>query len=735
MTIVPTREQVPRLAAQVRRPGGRPGAPTAGGINLRDAVRIVRRRWLLILLTFLSVFGVMMIVTLLWWLYLPGYTARALLKVEPSQMNILDASNPFYPKDIIERGKRSQAALVKSEAVLTEVVNDPEVRKTTWYQKYKNEIYEEMEADIDVTAIPETEFIQISMTARHKEEIPGIVNSLANAFVRYAGEGPRRVREDKVKKLRKEYDTQRAKLDRARLDIASARAGSPSAGFEQRRSSLSMRLEMLTQDINKAEMDEAEATAALDVLTKASEGPAALDSQVQQMVDMDPSLRGMEMQVMDLETRVSSLVARLGEKHRAVESAKAALAGLTQQYNSRRDETAQQYAQALVQSRTTVKATATARMADLTARLNQARQEARDMEASNSRIDALTQEVKDTEDYIRRIEQRLMELELVGKPGAEDQAENMGPVSMASAATEPRERSSPLWELMIPAGIVLGLGLGFGVAFAVELSDTSIKTPSDVTRRVDLPLLGMVPHSEDLEEEVEDFRRVTLLAPHSPAAEAFRQIRTNLLFSGPAQERRSLLVTSPAPEDGRTTVVMNLATSMAQAGRRVLVVDANFRQPAIAAMFPQAAPAGLSSALVGQAAWRDVVSPSDVPNLSVITSGPLPPNPAELLGSDIMRQLVAEMTSEYDQVIFDGSPVLVVADASVLSTQVDGVILVVRAGSNSVGVVQRTSEQLHRVGAHMLGVVLQGVRTTAGGYMRKNYETFYEYQQKVLPQQ
>jgi capsular exopolysaccharide synthesis family protein len=178
---------------------------------------------------------------------------------------------------------------------------------------------------------------------------------------------------------------------------------------------------------------------------------------------------------------------------------------------------------------------------------------------------------------------------------------------------------------------------------------------------------------------------------------------------------------------------MNLAASMAQAGRRVLVVDANFRQPAIAGLFPQAAAAGLSSALVGQAAWRDVVSPTGVPNLDVITAGPLPPNPAELLGSDTMRQLVAEMTADYDQVLFDGSPVMVVSDAAVLSTQVDGVVLVIRAGHNSVGIVQRTVEQLHRVGAHVLGVVLQGVRTTAGGYLRKNYETFYEYQQRPEP--
>ena len=235
------------------------------------------------------------------------------------------------------------------------------------------------------------------------------------------------------------------------------------------------------------------------------------------------------------------------------------------------------------------------------------------------------------------------------------------------------------------------------------------------------------------EEEVEDFRRVILEAPRSPAAEAFRQIRTNLLYSGPVQQRRSMLVTSPGPEDGRTTVVLNLAVAIAQAGHRVLVVDANFRQPAIADLFPGTHEAGLSSALVGQAQWRDVVSSTEVPNLEVIASGPLPPNPAELLGSDIMRQLVSEMAAEYDQVIFDGSPAMVVSDACVLATQVDAVVLVVRAHQNSIGIAMRTAEQLRRIGAHVLGVVLQAVRTTAGGYLRKNYQTFYEYHQRALP--
>jgi capsular exopolysaccharide synthesis family protein len=269
----------------------------------------------------------------------------------------------------------------------------------------------------------------------------------------------------------------------------------------------------------------------------------------------------------------------------------------------------------------------------------------------------------------------------------------------------------------------------------LELIDTSVRGPSDIARRVDLPLLGMGPHQDDLEEDIKDLRLAFSTHPNSLISEAFRQVRTCLLYSGPASQRRTLLVTSPQPEDGRTTVALNLAASVARGGRKVLVVDANFRQPAIGKLFSSCPDGGLSSALVGQAAWRDMVREIE-PNFSVMASGPLPPNPGELLGSEQMSSIIAEMVAEYDQVIFDAAPCLLVTDAPALSTLVDGVVLVVRAGANTYGIVQRSREMLTRIGAHVVGVVLNGVRAMAGGYLRKNYEAFYDYhEQAKLPQE
>jgi len=284
---------------------------------------------------------------------------------------------------------------------------------------------------------------------------------------------------------------------------------------------------------------------------------------------------------------------------------------------------------------------------------------------------------------------------------------------------------------MMPVGVLLGLVFGVGLAFLLEFIDTSIKSPSDVSKRLELPMLGFVPHADDLDEEINDIRLAFATNPHSVVGESFRQIRTCVQFSAPAEQLQSLLVTSAQPGDGRTAVAMNLAAAFARNGKKVLVVDANFRQPAMEKLFPQCQNTGLSNALVSQCLWSDHVCEIE-PNLSVLPAGPLPPNPAELLGSDTMRLLVSEMVAQYDQVIIDGPPCLLVTDAAVMSSIADGTVLVVRATSNTFGVVQRSRDILNRVNARILGVVLNGIRVTAGGYLRKNYRTFYEYHEPQL---
>ena len=234
---------------------------------------------------------------------------------------------------------------------------------------------------------------------------------------------------------------------------------------------------------------------------------------------------------------------------------------------------------------------------------------------------------------------------------------------------------------------------------------------------------------------IERVESALLDVPGSMVAEAFRRIRTNLQFAAPAERQRSILITSPQPDDGKTTVACNLAVAVAQGGRRVLLVDANCRRPGLHKVFKNVGPKGLSNILVGEGSLASYVTRTDIPLLEVLSAGPIPPNPAELLGSEQCRTFLEEATAGYDQVIIDSTPVLLASDALVLATAVDGVILVIRAKANSRGVARRACTLLTDVSAKMFGAVLNAAQAARGGYFREQLRTYYDYQAESPPPQ
>ena len=300
-------------------------------------------------------------------------------------------------------------------------------------------------------------------------------------------------------------------------------------------------------------------------------------------------------------------------------------------------------------------------------------------------------------------------------------------VNVAQPAIKPLERSTPSLYL-IPVGGFLAVILSLGVGLGVELLDKSVRTPQDLIRHVEAAVLGIVPDVDDDEVPIEKVETAVRDVPRSMVAEAFRRIRTNLQFSAPADKQRSIAVVGARPEDGTTSVACNLALSLAQAGRRVLLVDANLRRPALSRVFANVGARGLSNVLIGDGAWTDMVGKTDQPQLDVLGSGPTPPNPVELLGGQHLRRFLDEATSKYEQVIFDTAPILLASDAAVLSAAVDGAILVIRANRSSRGIARRAWTLLTEVNARLFGTVLNAARRPRRISFREQLRTFYEYQ-------
>lgn len=214
--------------------------------------------------------------------------------------------------------------------------------------------------------------------------------------------------------------------------------------------------------------------------------------------------------------------------------------------------------------------------------------------------------------------------------------------------------------------------------------------------------------------------------PKSPVSEAYRVLRTNILYSSIDRQLKTFVVTSSGPMEGKTTTVVNLAVTFAQAGNRVLLIDADLRKPKLHMVFIISNNTGLTNMIAVHDDYRKYIRTSDVPNLEVLPSGTIPPNPSELLSSNTMKQFIRDMSDEYDAVFLDAPPVGNVTDAAVISTFVDGTILVANSGRVEIGALKRAKELLCKVNANIIGVVLNNLDRRA----KDNYY-YYQYRYSV----
>jgi capsular exopolysaccharide synthesis family protein len=695
-------------------------------------MRIIRKHlWLIVI--FLCVFSVASVLGTKFWLdYSPTYTSRVRLSVAPPRLSVytIEARNVAADLDI---RKQSFVSTAKHGAVLTRAINEDNtddgrkrdrIRKTRYFTGDLNNTIRLLQDELSVSSLRDTDMIQIALSGPDPNVLPDVVNAVADALVYESRQASRSERTKSMISLTSQLEDINGEIAAKKKAIEQIRGQSEVPLMRERRNITQMTLQSLTQELTQLRLLKAQADTAYTALKEQQEsGNLSSSAEVLQALEQDPTYRSLVVTKKNIEIELESLLKRLNEGHRSVKAARARLETVEAKRAEEHADLVKKQVTAMLQQQESQVTAVSERLLSVGNQYNEVSASLKDLGVSLTKITTLEGDIARLQERATQVDKALMEFRIA-----------LGdlPIRVRAVGELPMDPSWPRYSIIVPVGVLLGLGLGLGLAFLMELMDTSIKSPADISTRIDLPLLGMIPHEDDMDEDIADMRTLMLTNSDSLAGESYRQIRTCLLFSGPASQRRSLMVTSPAPGDGRTAVTLNLATSIAQGGRKVLVVDANFRQPSLSNLFPQAPANGLSSALVGQGRWEDDVYEVDR-NLSVMTAGPLPPNPAELLGSEQMRTILGEMTAKYDQVIFDAAPALVVTDPSVLSTLVDGVIIVIRAGSSTHGILQRTRDIFLRVGAHVVGAVLNCVRVTAGGYLKRNYSTFYEYRGEQLP--
>ncbi len=336
-------------------------------------------------------------------------------------------------------------------------------------------------------------------------------------------------------------------------------------------------------------------------------------------------------------------------------------------------------------------------------------------------------QISEVEAEIDELQSRLANLQTTyGQLIANSKRGAVNSLTLVEPAFVPRSPIGPNVSILVVLASFIGLVISTSVTYLIEYMDDSIRTPDDVNRVTDLPTLAGIAR---IKADAEDDRLITVSHPRSPISEAYRVLRTGIQFSAvDAPEHSIILVTSPNPSEGKSLTVGNLGVVMAQAGKNVLIVDADLRRPKQHQIFGVAKNQGLTNLMLeynvndSESATLAVLKkfiqkPAMVSHgLHILSSGPIPPNPSELLGSAKMRALLNKLSSQFDMVIMDSPPALAVTDAVLMSPQTDGVLIVLDAGRTKKAQLQQVNDLLNEVGAKVIGTVLNRLSPRGDGY-------------------
>lgn len=350
------------------------------------------------------------------------------------------------------------------------------------------------------------------------------------------------------------------------------------------------------------------------------------------------------------------------------------------------------------------------------------------------RLTTLKREIETQRSLLDSYTQRQKEQELAISGSRPDN------VKTTAHAVVPTSPIGPQRTRNIMVAFLMSLAAGIGLAFLMDYLDDSVRTSDDVGRHLGLPTLALIPDHSSIDKRATalipgkngngngSIALITLEDRRSPVAEAYRHLRTSLLFSSAGKPPQTILVTSAQPSEGKTTTAINTAITLAQSDVDVVIIDCDLRRPRLHNHFGLDNTQGLTNYLSGERNTENLVKPyKNLPRLKVITSGPIPPNPAELLSSNEMKNLLQFLKGNYKHVIIDSPPAISFTDAAILATLVDGVVLVAMAGKSSIHLMRRFKQRLGNLGTRIYGVVLNGIKANSTDYDYYGYGSTYSY--------
>lgn len=723
-TLGPTSVALPTISSQ---------APMTGA----DMWRVIRSNLWLIVGSLLA--SLILGFLLNWYLaaFHARYTATGYVEIKPGIP--YDPTGRLVPGTYEQLGpnallveQRSQTAMLKTDTLFTQVLSDPNatIRATTWFNQFKRpddtvdiaEAKDDLYDKFAVTPITDSKLIAVSFTYHVPNDCRIVVENIVDKHL----ENERKRVADKtvgrqqlLNNLRVRYETrirelkQEITLKAAKLQIDGF--GRP-GGIGQKE----MELQQLLLERIKAENDAAEARGRYES-AKASIEQGITPSEVEMMVNQSPSVMRLKQLVDDYDIRLRAL-ANQGTESRIYRQLTLEREATQQKLDEVRAEERANNTVMFLES-SSARAAATE---NLVKQINQQMENIRNdlADITSTLSDYLTKkdEEQSYQELLRRVRDQIDVL------NNQMLSRELNTVDWGPKPVTPDTPSFPRLPVTVSFCMAMGLVISLGISFLRELLDTSVRSPRDIARVGQMNFLGMISHEDDDPQSAGvPLSTVIYAAPTSIIAEQFRQVRTRLQHAAALDATRSIMITSPGPEDGKSTVACNLAAGLALNGRRILLVDANFRRPELHRIFGVGNERGFGNVLIAMDHYESAIHHTKVPNLDLMTAGQRPANATELLESQLLIDFIEKALEEYDHVIFDTGPLLFVSETVALAPRVDGVVTVVRARVNSRGLLQRMRDTLRQLKAEHLGVVLNGVRVVGGGYYGRNIRTYYQY--------
>lgn len=723
MTTLPTTYQDRITMVGGSRAMGSDSGP--GGLTASDVLGMLRRRVVLIFLLFVLFSALVIGGFLLWWFRFPGYRSESLIEcISNIPETEITVEQQRLREDEHERFVQTQALLLKSPTILAETLKVTAVRETDWYKDVVargDEPLLELDEDLGAAPVRGTNFLRVAIECRKPADSAVIVNQVVTRW--YEEVKKRSADEfagDPLAAFRRDADTLDAEIRSKRERLRALAVRMPAGAREDPGNNIT------AHTVRQYAEQVAQLTLELSQLDQYrslfnSPGGIAITAEDRAIVEADPQVAQLAQLQFLLQQQRAADERTYGAGHIELKRIDAQIAAAEANLAALRLERLNQRQADMKEAANTAYENTRHSLFIAQENLAKAEAELQDQDRLLFEYSDLEAQLEKDLEYNLKVQDRIKGLDRVRTQRTAIR------VNIAQPAIPPLERSTPN-VLLVPFGIIVAMALAGGIGLATELLDKSVRTTQDITRHLDVAMLGAIPDVDDEEAKIARVETAVRDVPRSMVAEGFRRIRTNLQFAAPADRQRTVVVTSPVPEDGKTTVACNLAMAQAQSGRRVLLIDANLRKPELQRVFEGVPPHGLSNILVGEGNLSGSITKTKIPNLDVLGSGPLPPNPVDLLSGNRWRDLLKDAQSLYDQIIIDTPPVLLASDSGVLATTVDGVILVVRANRNSRGVAKRACTLLGNVNAHLFGAVLNAARVTRGGYFREQFRAFYDYQ-------